>query len=170
MWNLSVFSPVLCFLLFFFLLLLATSSKNLPTITKYSTDIINETCNRCASYSPVLSYNFCISSLQAVPVGHITNLQGLALVSMELAMENATNTISSIEKMLSNESLTPYEFACLADCLELYSDGVETLIESDVELSMGDYNSANVKVSAVMEWKLRLPVKMGSRRWAEYLH
>lgn len=46
--------------------------------------IIYTTCKQCAEKSSIFNYTFCVTSLQSVPLSHATNLQGLALVAMEL--------------------------------------------------------------------------------------
>ncbi|EXC26732.1 Putative invertase inhibitor [Morus notabilis] len=118
-------------------------------------DIINQTCKKCADKSSVFSYSFCSASLKAVPVSRaITNLQGLALVAMELAIENATSTISAIKQLLGNETPAPFDplsSRCLEDCLELYSDGVETLVGAMVAFLGERYDTARVWLSAVMD-------------------
>ncbi|CAB4279327.1 unnamed protein product [Prunus armeniaca] len=70
---------------------------------------------------------------------------------MELALENATNTLSTIEKLLSNKSFDPFALVCLKDCLQLYSDAITTLRDAVGAFLRGDYNTANIWVSAVME-------------------
>lgn len=70
---------------------------------------------------------------------------------MELALLNATTTISSIEKMLSNGSLDPFQLDCLRDCLELYSDASKTLVDAIGALMVGKYGVASMRVSAAME-------------------
>ena len=146
-----------CFFFFFFFLTISHQTAHSTLINPTSSsDIINQTCKKCADQSPVINYSFCSASLQAVPVSRaITNLQGLALVAMELALESATTTILAIEQLLGNETsagaLDPLSLRCLEDCLELYSDGVATLADA-IGAFLGElYGAAGVWLSAVME-------------------
>ncbi|KAJ4728771.1 Pectinesterase inhibitor [Melia azedarach] len=138
------------FCIFFFFLIVTPQVK--PSIaTAFSVDIINQTCKICAEESTFFSYSLCLASLQTIPVSHAANLQGLALIAMELALENATNTVSSIEKLLRSGGFDPFALACLKDCFKLYSDSVVTLIDATGAFLTGQYVSANVWLSAVME-------------------
>ncbi|XP_031279991.1 putative invertase inhibitor [Pistacia vera] len=143
MWHLSFF------FLFFFIL----TSPNYKTFTSTATslDILDQTCRTCADRSIVFSYNVCLTSLQTIPVCHATNLQGLALIAMELALENATTSISTINKLLTSGTLDPFALACLEDCLKLYSSAVVTLIDATGAFLTGEYGIANVWLTAVME-------------------
>lgn len=121
------------------------------TSMKTSSDIIDETCEKCANQSMILSYSLCSTALPVIPVSRATNLQGLAVIAMELALENVTSTLATIEKLLGNESLDSYALGCLTDCLELYSDAVWTIVSSvDVFLS-GNYEVSKTWMSLVME-------------------
>ncbi|XP_057978520.1 putative invertase inhibitor [Malania oleifera] len=147
MWHLSHFSTSVCFFIFFFLLPHQTSCS----ITPISIDLINTTCDSCASESTIFDYGFCLASLQAIPISYATNLQGLAIIAMELAIENATSTVSGIIKLLSNGTFDQYTTLCLEDCLELYIDAIATLGNSIGTFLSGQYDIANVWLSSVME-------------------
>ncbi|KAL3737849.1 hypothetical protein ACJRO7_019387 [Eucalyptus globulus] len=144
----SLFSPASCCCLFCLLALLATTHL---TMSAKTMDIINLTCEKCSRESPVFNYTFCSESLQAVPVSHFTNLQGLGIISMELALLNASTTISSIEKMLRNGSLDPFQLGCLRDCKDLYLDASKTLVDATGAFMVGHYGIANMQMSAAME-------------------
>uniref|UniRef100_A0A803R5P9 Pectinesterase inhibitor domain-containing protein n=1 Tax=Cannabis sativa TaxID=3483 RepID=A0A803R5P9_CANSA len=125
--------------------------------------LINQTCKKCAEKSEVFSYNFCRASLQNVPITDaITNLQGLALVAMELALDNASSTILTIKNILEDNNnniivattkndLDPFLEIRLKDCLDLYSDAVTTLVEAIEAFMNQNYETARVWLSAVME-------------------
>ncbi|XP_030500318.2 putative invertase inhibitor [Cannabis sativa] len=125
--------------------------------------LINQTCKKCAEKSEVFSYNFCRASLQNVPITDaITNLQGLALVAMELALDNASSTILTIKNILQDNNnniivattkndLDPFLEIRLKDCLDLYSDAVTTLVEAIEAFMNQNYETARVWLSAVME-------------------
>ncbi|PRQ18615.1 putative pectinesterase inhibitor domain-containing protein [Rosa chinensis] len=148
MHHISFFPISLCCCLFFLII----SHENFSPITAISVDIINQTCRKCADESHVFSYDLCTTSLQAVPVSHVANLQGLALIAMELALNNASSTLQIIKNLLmSNESLDPFVVVCLKDCLQLYSDGITTLEDTEGAFLGEHYDNANICLSAVME-------------------
>ena len=142
-------------IIFFFLTLSPQTTQHSTSNLISSPEIINQTCAKCAELSKVFSYDFCAASLQTVPISHaITNLQGLALVAMELALANATTTVLTIKQMLNvndSMSLDPFSSICLKDCLELYSDGIETIVDAIGALLSQNYERAGVWLSAVME-------------------
>ncbi|KAL5551238.1 hypothetical protein UlMin_001414 [Ulmus minor] len=138
----------------FFLFCLMISHQKADGINNIMTkpiDIIAQTCKKCANQSEFFSDSFCEASLQTVDVSHSTNLQGLALIAMDLALKNATNTISSIEELLSKKTLDPFAIGCLNDCLDLYSWGVSTLKDAIRAFLIEEFDTANVWISAVME-------------------
>ncbi|KAK7386303.1 hypothetical protein VNO78_26443 [Psophocarpus tetragonolobus] len=137
----------LCFSFYLCALLLIT----LPIGTSSTKDIINETCETCANQSIILSYGLCSTSLPAVPVSHSANLEGLALVAMELALENATSTLETIERLLGSTSLDNYALGCLADCSELYTDAAWTIVNSIGVFLSGNYEVTRTWMSSVME-------------------
>lgn len=121
------------------------------TLIKTHSDLIDQTCQKCANQSMILSYSLCSAALPVIPVSRATNLPGLAVIAMELALENVTSTLATIEKLLGNESLDKYVLGCLTDCLGLYSDAVWTIVSSvDVFLS-GNYEVSKTWMSLVME-------------------
>lgn len=145
MWHSSFF-------FIFLLFLVIVCHQYPPTINATPGDIIEQTCEKCAGESDVFSYKFCSTSLEAIPVSYVTNLQGLALIAMELALDNATNTIFSIKELLSNKTLAdPFALECLADCLEVYSEAVETIVDSILAFLGEQYDIARLWLSAVME-------------------
>ncbi|KAM1034227.1 hypothetical protein ACFX2J_037478 [Malus domestica] len=146
MHRISSFSISLCGFLFFLMI----PHEKLSAVA-ISVDIITQTCEKCAAESDVLSYNVCAASLQAVPVSHVTNLQGLAVIAMELALHNATNMLSTIKQLSNNKSLDPFALVCLKDCLQLYSDAITTLADAIGAFLSEDYGTANTWVSTVME-------------------
>lgn len=136
-------------LLLSFLLIHHSNSYPFPAISK---DIINKTCETCATNSKTFfSYGFCFTSLQAIPISHFTNLQGLALITMELAIQNATNTISSIEVLLNSETFNQNSTMRLKDCLGLYSHAIMSVANSLGAFLMEDFDNANECIIDVKE-------------------
>lgn len=133
------------------LFLLLIPHETPSTVTALYPDLTNTTCKQCAEKSTAFNYDFCTSSLQAIPVSHVTNLQGLALIAMELTLENATNTISNIEKMIGAGEFDPFALGCLKDCLELYGEGVSMLVDSIQVFWWEQYDAANLLLRTVLE-------------------
>ncbi|XP_021765728.1 putative invertase inhibitor [Chenopodium quinoa] len=112
-----------------------------------SADIINKTCETCAQKtSSNYSYDFCYSSLAAVPVSHSTDLAGLGLIALELALENATNTFWIISGMLTKNESDLRCSSCLESCMELYLE-----MNIKLEESIGEYVSGK-KHDAIYLW------------------
>lgn len=149
-------SSFLCFsfcLFFFFLITIphGTTSSLREMPIPIPNDIIDQTCQKCANQSIILSYNLCSTSLPVIPLSHYTNLQGLALIAMELALENVTNTLATIEKLLDSTSFDNFSLSCLTGCLELYSDAAWTIVNTIGVFLSGNYEVPKVWMSSVME-------------------
>lgn len=145
MWNFSLFYFSSFFLFFFLVTPQNISANTLPI------DLIDTTCKTCAKISIIFNYDFCLTSLQAVPMSHATNLLELAIVAMELALGNATATVSAIEKMTSGSWFDPFARECLTDCLEMYTDATSMIVDSIGDFLMEQYGNANILMSAVMD-------------------
>ncbi|PHT58362.1 hypothetical protein CQW23_00725 [Capsicum baccatum] len=70
---------------------------------------------------------------------------------MELALANATNTISTIEHMLSNKEFDPFAIDCLKDCLELYADAIAMLVDAFTAFLSEHFDIATVLMRTVMD-------------------
>ncbi|KAB2614555.1 invertase inhibitor [Pyrus ussuriensis x Pyrus communis] len=135
------FTTLPLYLLFFFFSFNAITAKNL----------IPETCKKFAQYDPNLSYNFCVTSLQAAPKSQRTDLHKLGIISIKLIRNNVTDTRHYIKHLLKNKKLDPYVRACLSDCLELYSDAIPTIKKALMNYKSKKYNAANIEVSSVID-------------------
>ncbi|KAF8379146.1 hypothetical protein HHK36_028575 [Tetracentron sinense] len=116
-----------------------------------SVNLIRNTCKKASQSDPKLSFNFCVASLRRNPKSQTADLQELGVISMELAIANATSTSSSISKLLKNKKLDPFTSICLKDCLGLYLDAVPTLKDAIEDFKTRDFYVANVGVSSAME-------------------
>ncbi|KAK2650891.1 hypothetical protein Ddye_018380 [Dipteronia dyeriana] len=147
--NLLYF-PLTSLFLFFFGIFHAT--------TAHPSNIIHETCKKCAQNDPNLDYIFCVNSLQSIPRSHNASLHQLGIISINLNLSNVTHTRSYIKKLLKqkmkkNEKLDydPYKRACLIDCFDLYSDAVSTLKQAIKDYKSTHYEDANFQVTSVMD-------------------
>ncbi|KAM7491126.1 hypothetical protein LguiA_034047 [Lonicera macranthoides] len=149
MFNSSSFCFSFSFSFLFFFLI--TPSITSP-INPLSIDLINTTCAQCAKKSTIIDYTFCLTSLQAVsPSRHVTNIQGLGIIAMELALGNATATVTTVEKMLTGRAVDPFAKICLLNCLELYADAVSLLVNSIGAFLTEQYDAVNLLMGAICE-------------------
>lgn len=135
--------------LFFFLFLLVSQVNS-------TEDMIQQTCKTCAAKSTIFDYNFCFSSLNNSPITPPpTNLSSIALIPMLQALDNATATSSTIQRLMSDGGGFEddgFGRACLRDCLELYEDAAERMEEAvRVFITRTELGTVNVMVSAAME-------------------
>ncbi|KAF8379145.1 hypothetical protein HHK36_028574 [Tetracentron sinense] len=114
-------------------------------------DLIHKTCRKSAKKDPNLRFDFCVTSLEADPKSHCADLQELGVISMELALANATHTRSHAKKLLKHKKLDPYTKACLHDCFDLYSDAIPTLKQAIKDYNSKRYFDANIKMSSAMD-------------------
>ncbi|XP_010052753.2 putative invertase inhibitor [Eucalyptus grandis] len=133
------------FLIFFLTSLHAASADG------GNTNIIHETCKKCAQADPNVSYKFCVASLESNPNSLSADLHGLGLISIKLLRHNMTHTRSYTKKLLKSKKMDPFIKACLQDCLELYSDAVPTLKEVIRSYKAEKYEDANINLSSAME-------------------
>ncbi|CAI9095525.1 OLC1v1031500C1 [Oldenlandia corymbosa var. corymbosa] len=121
-------------------------------ITEISTtDVVNSTCKQCAEKSTSTTYDYCVASLQIPPISHLVNLPGLAIVAMEIALENATGTIQTIKETIDGGELDPFVEDCLTVCLELYQSAIFTVEEAVNAFLSEHFDDADILMSSVME-------------------
>ncbi|XP_057518768.1 putative invertase inhibitor [Amaranthus tricolor] len=121
-------------------------------IEKLSADTISKTCEQCAQKaSSSLTYDFCYTSLDAVPLSHVADPAGLGLIALELALENTTTTASTISSILNKNESNP-GYSCLKQCFELYLDISVKLEESIKDFVYGkNYDVVYLWVSEIMQ-------------------
>ncbi|KAI3905123.1 hypothetical protein MKX01_017369 [Papaver californicum] len=105
-------------------------------------DIVKETCEQCAQKSPLLNYDFCVTSLEAVPDSK---------TAAELAQINATDTILVIREQLKYKDLDAYTFPSLNACLDLNTDAISRLAKSIEAIWSYNYVNLNIWVGTAME-------------------
>ncbi|XP_068634737.1 putative invertase inhibitor [Aristolochia californica] len=144
------FLPLLLCLLSFLLhrsFVIFTSSA--PICNPY---LVQKVCHEFAQSDPLLSCSFCINSLTAAPPGFSCNLRNLGVLSAQLALTNATGTVSRIQHLLRNGTWNPFEKECLSSCLDAYSDiAVPSLEKSIQAFGANRCQDANVRMSAAMD-------------------
>ena len=135
------------FPLFLFLLISTSTSHGIT-----ANDLLRRTCKKCAQSDPNLSYNFCVSSIQAAPKSHYADdLRELGMISIKLVRRNITNSMSYIKELLKNKRLDPFIRSCLHDCFDLYSDAIPTTKQAIDDYKSKHYDDANIDVTSVMD-------------------
>ncbi|KAI4353052.1 hypothetical protein L6164_002030 [Bauhinia variegata] len=114
--------------------------------------LIQQTCKNSSKTDPNISYKFCVSSLQAFPHSScVKSLRQLGLISINLTRHNITDTKAYIEKLLKKKNIEPFVKDCLDDCLELYSDAIETVGDAIKDYKAKRYADANIDMSSVLD-------------------
>ncbi|KAG9452547.1 hypothetical protein H6P81_005451 [Aristolochia fimbriata] len=104
---------------------------------------INRICQRATRANPAIKFDFCVTSLQAVPESHTTEIAGLLKITTDLALKNASRTTDIIKKMgsVACEDLTKHQ---LDACLGAYGAAVSVLQEATGAFAGGNYAGANL--------------------------
>ncbi|XP_058085615.1 putative invertase inhibitor [Magnolia sinica] len=138
------------FILFFvYLLFLFFSHQGQLCVGFPGIQFIQETCNKSTQIDPVLSYDFCLTSLWAVPESHTADLRGLGFISLKLATTNATHTKYRVRK-LNHQTRDRFTKECLKTCLEVYSDAITALKDSIKAFKYNNFEDVDTFVSATM--------------------
>ncbi|KAE8679842.1 putative acyl carrier protein [Hibiscus syriacus] len=133
-----------------FFLLISTSTSH--SLTSTNSSLIRKTCKKCAESDPNLSYDFCVTSLQAAPNSHCANdLRQLGKISIKLLRRNLTNSRSYIKELLKNKKMDPFVRSCLHDCFDLYSDAILTAKHAIEDYKDKRYDDSNIGVSSIMD-------------------
>ncbi|XP_038680458.1 pectinesterase inhibitor 12-like [Tripterygium wilfordii] len=118
-------------------------------------NLVQNSCKEASNGDPNLSYEFCFACLESNPKSeNASNLEELVVVSLELAISNATNICCKISNLLKEEKYSNYTESALQDCLELYLDAKSTLVDARNDFNsstINDYQKASVEVSSAMD-------------------
>ncbi|KAJ4953262.1 hypothetical protein NE237_030094 [Protea cynaroides] len=114
-------------------------------------DIINDTCQKTTQGDKNVHLDFCVKVLGEDPKSHIADLQGLGIIPLNLIKSNATNIGSRIRQLLNDQTVAPDVKKGLQACQKTYSNASSNIKEAIGAFNSKDYNTANVKVSAVMD-------------------
>ncbi|KAI3940791.1 hypothetical protein MKW98_030110 [Papaver atlanticum] len=110
-------------------------------------DIVRNFCKNEWIIDPYLNYDFCVSSLEANPETKTSDIFGLAEISMELCLRNATYIHTYIEGILKDGKEEPRARMYLEDCMEFFSTAVEEVQEAVEAFNGKDYYNALRHVS-----------------------
>ncbi|XP_058076737.1 cell wall / vacuolar inhibitor of fructosidase 2-like [Magnolia sinica] len=113
------------------LLYISQSSASLPI--EKDANLIRETCNH-TSY-----HHLCVYSLQSDPRSYTANVSGLAMISIELARANATDTLLYIS-MLLKKSAGELMNRSLDTCYNEYELAIDRFNEGIEEYHSKEYS------------------------------
>ncbi|KAI3905304.1 hypothetical protein MKX01_039995 [Papaver californicum] len=97
----------------------------------------------------MLNYDFCVSAFESNPKSKTSDLSGLGVISMELYVNNATNLLPYISKLLEDGKQERFVKQALDTCLEVYTDAIRCANEAITAFKNNDYNNASVNVADV---------------------
>ncbi|GLT34690.1 hypothetical protein SLA2020_091910 [Shorea laevis] len=78
------------------------------------------------------------------------SLRQLYLLSINLAEKNATNIISYIEKLLTNETIARHVRSCVDTCAEVYSPVIKLLQDDHNAFRSKNYATAKASLSSAI--------------------
>jgi pectinesterase inhibitor-like protein len=108
-------------------ILLLTLFVALPQFNNAS--FLSDACVKAATFDENFNRDFCVTSLQANPRIASANINGLARMSVNLAIKNVTNTISRISYLLSKPAYAHLK-SDLSFCQEQYSEAKQALFDA----------------------------------------
>ncbi|KAI3834755.1 hypothetical protein MKX03_003482 [Papaver bracteatum] len=115
-------------------------------------DLVSDLCKNASTSDPQLKYDFCVASLSANPASkNVHDLLELGIISMQICLQNATSVHSYILQILKDGKQVPAAKPCLENCLDLYSDALDSIPEAMQYFKDKDYSSANIEMSAAMD-------------------
>ncbi|GMN52912.1 hypothetical protein TIFTF001_022057 [Ficus carica] len=109
-------------------------------------DLVSTTCKK------TLYFNLCISSLRSDPRSESSDLDGLAVIALNLSIAKGVDTLSYINYLKSElaSNGSPLMSSYLGDCLAVYSDAVQNLQDSVQALNDKSFDTLRSFVSAAM--------------------
>ncbi|RWW41778.1 hypothetical protein BHE74_00052718 [Ensete ventricosum] len=143
------FTSVFLSFLLFLVLLSHVSSR--PPAVPARRSIVGETCKQIARDDPNVDFTFCSRSLRSVHGSDGADLRGLAMISLKLAVANATGAGSRAKALLKGGGLSRYYKSCLAACGDVYADAVSDLRDAAGMIRSGRLVDARVHLSAAVD-------------------
>ncbi|CAL0313685.1 unnamed protein product [Lupinus luteus] len=116
-------------------------------------NLIPQSCKEASNSSPNVSYDICVSTLEAniSKKNPPTKLKDLVGISIQITKTNGTNIIANILKLLNNQTFSQHTKACLKDCSRIYKGSISTLNDAIVAFKSKDFGTANIKLSAALD-------------------
>ncbi|GMY16959.1 putative invertase inhibitor [Fagus crenata] len=112
----------------------------------HSTNLIEHACQDTNHHKEL-----CISSLKSDPASQQADLEGLAIIAIKLAYENATAIADNILVLSNNNTDTePSEEQGLDQCMDNYLDAVDQLENAIYAFSKNAYKDVHTWVKAAV--------------------
>ncbi|MCL7040321.1 hypothetical protein MKW94_015005 [Papaver nudicaule] len=142
--SISLLSPFSSILIFFLVL-------NFFMGVTVKGDIISTQCKNVSTHDFQVNYDFCVSSLEGNPQSKTSDIFGLAVISMELCLNNATNIPTYIDSILKDGKAEQGARVCLGNCIEFYSMAIREVQQAIKDFSGKDYAAALFSLGAAMD-------------------
>ncbi|EOA14879.1 hypothetical protein CARUB_v10028205mg [Capsella rubella] len=114
--------------------------------------LIRDSCKKAAASSPKFKYDICVKSLEANPQSKAAkDLAGLVVASTKNAASKATSLKGSVDKILKGKKMNKLTEMPLRDCLQLYTDAIDSLNEALASVKKRDYGTVRTVLSAAMD-------------------
>ncbi|MCL7036811.1 hypothetical protein MKW94_001666 [Papaver nudicaule] len=123
---------------------------NFYIVVSVNGEIVNNQCKNLSSSDPQVNYDFCVSSLEANPLSETSDIFGLAEISMELCLNNATYIQTYIDSILKDGKAEPGARVCLGNCIEFYSMAFREVQKAMEAFSGKDYVTALVRLGGAI--------------------
>lgn len=134
---------ILFYLVTFFLLL------NVFTTAQ---TLIRDSCKKAAAKNPKFKYDICVKSLETNPQSKTAkDLAGLVMTSTKNAVTKTTSLKATVDKILKGKKMNKMSEMPLRDCLQLYTDAIDSLNEALASVKSRDYNTVATVLSAAMD-------------------
>ncbi|CAN8245787.1 unnamed protein product [Cochlearia groenlandica] len=114
--------------------------------------LIQDSCKKAAAKDPNMIYGICVRSLQRDPRSKTaTSLEGLFLASTMNAATKTANLKRLIQKILNDKKSSHGIELPLRDCVEVFTDAIDSINDALSSIKSSDYETANVNLSAALD-------------------
>ncbi|CAL9241550.1 unnamed protein product [Arabidopsis halleri] len=114
--------------------------------------LIRNSCKKAAATSPKFKYNLCVTSLETNPQAKTAkDLAGLVMASTKNAVTKATSLKGTVDKILKGKNFNKMSEMPLRDCLQLYTDAIDSLNEASAGVKSRNYPTVKTVLSAAMD-------------------
>ncbi|PIA61577.1 hypothetical protein AQUCO_00300830v1 [Aquilegia coerulea] len=139
----------------FFLFLCLLGLALVSLLEFISCDTLTDTCKKLSDSDPKnLSTEFCVTTLQVNPDSMTADLHGLGVISLNLAIANATYVKSQFQKVLDEQKKPGGNIELSKSCevcVEAYSLGLSSLNDAVSSFESKLYYDSNIAMSAVYD-------------------
>lgn len=106
--------------------------------------------------------NLCYATIGSKPDIQKANLNGIAIIALRVASDNAKDAWKSMQKKMKEPMIDPAVQQCLWDCAEQYINAVEQLEDSIAATLSNSYTDVHTWVEAAMAAAQQCQQRAGS--------